>query len=70
MKNCVKSGYWSQCNAAVSYLHLKEELCIYGELLLRGTIVITNILRDRVLKITHEGHQGKLKTKTRRRSKV
>ena len=24
VKSCVKSGYWSQCKAAVSYLHLEE----------------------------------------------
>ena len=44
---------------------------MYLELLLRGMrIVIPNTLRDRVLKIAHEGHQGKLKTKTRLRSKA
>ena len=71
VKNCVKSGKWSQCKAAVSYLHVKDELYIYGELLLCGTrIVIRNILRDQVLKITYEDHQGRVKTKTRLRSKV
>ena len=71
VKSCVKSGNWNECKAAVSYFHVKDELCIYGELLLRGTrIVIPNVLRDRVLKIAHEGHQGIVKTKTRLRSKV
>ena len=71
VKSCVKSRNWSQCKTAVSYLHVRSELCIYGELLLRGTrIVIPNILRDHVLKIAHEGHQGIVKTKTRLRSKV
>ena len=39
VKSCVKSGNWNECKAAVSYLHVEEsvedELCIYGELLLR-----------------------------------
>ena len=71
VKSCVRSGNWSQCKAAVSYFHVKNELCVYGELLLRGTrIVIPNVLRDRVLRIAHEGHQGIVKMKTRLQSKV
>ena len=49
----------------------KDELSTYGELLLRGTrIVIPKILRDKVVKLAHEGHQGVVKTKYRLRSKV
>ena len=71
VKSCVKSGNWSKYKAAVSYLHVKDELCIYGELFLRGTrIVIPNIQRDRVLQIAHEGHQRIVKTKTGLRCKV
>ena len=54
-----------------SYAHVKDELSTYGELLLRGTrIVIPKILRDKVVKLTHEGHQGVVKTKYRLRNKV
>lgn len=71
VKSCVKSGNWSQSEAAIAYLHIKDELCIYRELLLRViTIVIPDILRDRVLKITRDGHQGIAKTKTTLLSKV
>lgn len=57
--------------AVVSNLHVKDELCVYGELLLRGTrIVISKILYDRILKIAREGHQGIVKTKARLRSNV
>ena len=53
-----------------SYLHVKDELCDYEELLLCGTrIVIPEVLRGRVLKIAHEGHQGVVKTKNRLQSK-
>lgn len=71
VKSCVKSGNWSQSEAAISHLHIKDELCIYRELLLRVIrIVIPDILRDRVLKITRDGHQGIAETKTTLLSKV
>lgn len=55
----------------VSYLHVKDELCVYGEFLLRGTrIVIPRSTCDRALRIAHEDHQGIVKTKARFRSKV
>ena len=44
VKNCVKSGNWEQCTIP-SYAHVKDELCTYGELLLRGTrIVVPKVL--------------------------
>lgn len=30
VKICVWSGKWSQFKAAVSYVHVKNELCLYG----------------------------------------
>ena len=30
VKICVRSGKWSQCKAAVSFVHAKNELCLYG----------------------------------------
>lgn len=69
VRNCVMSGNW-ECTLP-SYAHVKDELSTYGELLLRGTrIVIPKILRDKVVKLAHEGHQGVVKTKYRLRSKV
>ena len=70
VKNCVKSGNWEQCTIP-SYAHVKDELCTYGEFLLRGTrIVVPKVLRDKVVILAHEGHQGVVKTKYRLRSKV
>ena len=70
IKECVQTGDWSQCNVP-AYLHVKNELCTYGELLLRGSrLVIPQELRLRVLELAHEGHQGIVKTKCRLRSKV
>ena len=60
VRNCVMSRNW-ECTLP-SYAHVKDELSTYGELLLRGTrIVIPKILRDNVVKLAHEGHQGVVK---------
>ena len=70
VKECVRTGDWSAC-AIPAYLHVKNELCSYGQLLLRGSrIVIPQVLQEHVLKLAHEGHQGIVKTKCRLRSKV
>lgn len=70
VKKCVKTGNWDQC-ILPSYAQVKDELCLYGELLLRGTrIVVPRLLRDRMVRLAHEGHQGIVKTKYRLRSKV
>ena len=70
VKSCVRSGDWDRCTLP-SYAQVKDELCVYGELLLRGTrIVVPKLLRDRVVRLAHEGHQGIVKTKYRLRSKV
>ena len=70
VKGCVRTGNWEQCTFP-SYAHIKDELCIYGEILLRGSrIVVPKTLRDKVVRLAHEGHQGIVKTKYRLRSKV
>ena len=70
VKECVRKGDWSAFTIP-AYLHVKNELCSYGQLLLRGSrIVIPQVLREDVLKLAHEGHQGIVKTKCRLRSKV
>ena len=70
VKECVRTVDWSACNVP-AYLHLKNEMCSYGQLLLRGwRIVILQVLQEHVMKMAHEGHQGIVKTKCRLRSKV
>ena len=70
IKECVRTGDWSKCNVP-TYLHVKNELCTYGQLLLRGSrLVIPQVLQQNVLELAHEGHQGIVKTKCRLRSKV
>ena len=47
VKSCVRSGNWERCTLT-SHAHVKDELCTYGELLLRGTrIVVPRVLRRR-----------------------
>ena len=70
LRHCITLGDWSKCTMH-SYLHVKDELCCYGQLILRGTrLVIPLHLRDRMLNLAHEGHQGMIKTKNRLQSKV
>ena len=70
IKGCVRTGDWSECNVP-AYLHVKDELCTYGQLLLHGSrLVIPRSLQQLVLELAHEGHQGIVKTKCRLRSKV
>lgn len=70
LKECVHMGDWNACNIP-AYLHVKNELCSYGQLLLHGSrIVIPQVLQEHVLKLAHKGHQGIVKTKCRLYSKV
>ena len=70
IKECARTGDWSRCNVP-AYLQVKNELCTFGQLLLRGfRLVIPQKLRERVLELAHKGHQGIVKMKCRLRSKV
>lgn len=72
VRNCIMSGNWDDCSPDVtSYKVIKDELTVYGGLVLRGDrIVIPVQLRKKVLDLAHEGHQGIVKTKQRLRTKV
>ena len=66
---CWKTGDWS--TAPSPYRLLRDEITVVGRLVMRGMrIVVPASLRKRVLELTHEGHQGIVKTKDRLRSKV
>ena len=50
--------------------HAKDKLCTYGEMLLRVTrIMVSKVLRDKVVRLAHEGHQWVVQTKYRLQSK-
>ena len=70
VRHYVKTGDWSKCKLP-HYLGVKDELCVLGYLLLRGDrLVIPQSMRDDVLSLAQEGHQGIVKTKNRLRAKV
>ena len=69
LRECITTGEWD--NAPPQYKAVRNELSILGKLVLRGTrLLIPAKLRDRVIDLAHEGHQGLTKTKQRLRSKV
>ena len=69
---CIKTNDWPKYDADVrSYYPVRNELTTKGGILLRGEcLVIPLKLRDNVLKIAHESHQGIVKTKSMVREKV
>nr|XP_058967969.1 uncharacterized protein K02A2.6-like [Pocillopora verrucosa] len=70
VRHYIQSGDWSQSKMP-HFLCVKNELCVLGKLVLRGTrIVIPQSLRKQVLHLAHEGHQGIVKMKSRLRTKV
>ena len=70
VRECIASNEWQKLECE-SYLPLRNELTFIGCIILRGTrLVIPNSLRERVLKLAHEGHPGIVIMKRRLRSKV
>ena len=70
LQEYIQSGDWRNCKLC-AYLCVKEELCVIGNLILCGSrIVIPRNLRQEVLKLAHEGHQGIVMMKSRLRAKV
>jgi len=70
LRHCINTDSWSQPEA-MKYVHVKNELCVLGKLVMRGTrLVIPKALRQRVLEIAHEGHVGIAAMKLRLRTKV
>ena len=59
-----------QCTSSPApYRTIRNELTNFGFVILRGTrIVPPQSLRDDILSLAHEGHQGIVKTKERLRS--
>ena len=69
LRQCITTGEWD--NAPPQYKAVRNELSVLGKLVLRGPrLLIPEKLRDRVVDLAHEGHQGLTKTKQRLRSKV
>ena len=69
---CVKTNSWSsKVEELQPYMKIRNELGFKSGVLLRGDrLVIPCGLRNRVLRIAHESHQGMVKTKALLREKV
>lgn len=69
VKEGLLKGNWDE--AVKAYKIFQSELCLYEDILLRGTkIVIPLKLRAQVLNAAHEGHPGIVAMKSRLRTKV
>ena len=69
VRKAVTTG--TKAQAPADYKHIFEELSVVGFMVLRGCrILIPGSLRQQVLTLAHEGHQGIAKCKERLRSKV
>ena len=69
VRSCLVSRNWEK--APKPYMMVRNELTFTGQVILHGTrIVIRKVLRQRVVELAHEGHQGMVKMKERLRSKV
>ena len=70
MRHYIQHGNWHECKMPCCTC-VKNELCVLVKLVLRWTrIVLQRRLRDDVLQLAHEGHQGIVKMKHRLRSNV
>ena len=65
VRQALISGDWSKLQST-TYKMVKDELCVIGQLVMRaGRIVMPESLWNRTVLLTHEGHQGVTRTKSR-----
>ncbi|XP_064651664.1 uncharacterized protein K02A2.6-like [Lineus longissimus] len=70
IEECILTSDWSNLSQS-PYHAVKDELWLYGRLVMRGDrIVIPEKLRDKMIRLAHEGHQGMVRTKARLRNKA
>jgi len=65
LKGCIRQG-WVDARAdnLQAYKHIFSELAVVDGIVVRGDrIVVPEILRQRMIEIAHEGHQGQVRTK-------
>ena len=74
LKEAIGRGYFTVREKGVlgpQYDSIFTELAVVGGLVVRGArIVVPKSLRDKVVKLAHEGHQGITKTKEYLRTRV
>ena len=68
LREAIKTGQFEKCKA---YAPAAGELCVIGQLVLRGTpIVLPSKLRPQAISLAPEGHLGIVGTKQNLRRKV
>ena len=68
IRKAITTGQFEKCK---QYMAVAGELCVIGQLVLRGTrIVISEKLQPKTLALAHEGHLGVVGTKQNLRTKV
>ena len=68
VRKAIATGRFEKCR---QYMTVAGELCVIGQLVLRGTrIIIPRKLQPRTLALAHEGHLGVVGTKQNLRTKV
>lgn len=71
VKDAIFSGIWDSVPTEFKTATIKDDLTVYGELILRGDrIVIPSQLREKVVQLAHSGHQGCTAMKSQLRAKV
>ncbi len=69
VRRAVHTNKWGK--ECAKFLHVRNELCVVGDLVLRGTrIVPPKQCRDHIMSLAHEGHIGMVGMKMRLRTKV
>ena len=70
VEQCISSKNWSSLKSS-PFWHMRDEFWLFGHILMRGNkVVVPETLRDKIIKLAHEGHQGMVRTKSRIRSRV
>lgn len=71
VRKCLQFGNWAGYTGPAIYQSIKDELCVVGQLLLRGhRIVVPEKLRSQMVALAHEGHLGIVGTKQAIRTKL
>ncbi|XP_053699129.1 uncharacterized protein K02A2.6-like [Sabethes cyaneus] len=70
-KDAIYSGNWDAVPTEYKTATIKDDLTVYGDLILRGDrIVIPRQLREKVVRLAHSAHQGCTAMKSQLRAKV
>jgi hypothetical protein len=71
IRECIEKTKWTKEGELKPYFIVRKDLTVHESIILKGRkLVIPRKLRQRILQLAHESHQGVLKTKQPLREKV